>query len=144
MFATEIENSYPTIRTAVSGRDQMASAGTTTCGAGLRTRRGSWASVSCAMVRHYAQTFLGPAQYDWEFTDLTFSWLRETDIVPIVDLCHFGVPDWMATSRTRTFPALRGVRTGLCASVSVGPALHAGERDVHRAVLGRTAGGTSD
>src|SRR3546814_19479928 len=39
------------------------------------------------------RTFLGPGRYDWEFTDLTFVEMRRRDIIPIVDLCHFRVPD---------------------------------------------------
>ena len=41
------------------------------------------------------KTWLGPGKYDWEFTDLTFAELKKRDITPIVDLCHFGVPDWV-------------------------------------------------
>ncbi|MDQ3534591.1 MAG: family 1 glycosylhydrolase, partial [Bacteroidota bacterium] len=38
----------------------------------------------------------GPGQYDWSFTDETFQFMEQLGIIPIVDLCHFGVPDWMA------------------------------------------------
>jgi beta-glucosidase/6-phospho-beta-glucosidase/beta-galactosidase len=49
-------------------------------------------------------TFLGPGQYDWEFADLAFEELRRRDIVPITDLCHFGVPDWIGDFQNEDFP----------------------------------------
>jgi beta-glucosidase len=51
------------------------------------------------------RTFLGPDRYDWEFADLTFRKLREMGIIPIVDLCHFGVPDWLGDFQNPDFPA---------------------------------------
>lgn len=43
----------------------------------------------------YHRTHLGPDRYDWSFTDDVFARLRSLDIEPIVDLCHFAVPDWV-------------------------------------------------
>jgi beta-glucosidase/6-phospho-beta-glucosidase/beta-galactosidase len=51
-------------------------------------------------------TYLGPGRYDWEFADLTFGELRRRDITPIVDLCHFGVPDWIGNFQNPDFPEL--------------------------------------
>ncbi|MFD1612196.1 family 1 glycosylhydrolase [Sphingomonas tabacisoli] len=51
-------------------------------------------------------TFLGPGKYDWEFADMTFAELRRRDITPIVDLCHFGVPDWIGNFQNTDFPEL--------------------------------------
>lgn len=48
----------------------------------------------------------GANQYDWEFTDLTFADLKRRDIVPICDLCHFGVPDWLGNFQNPDFPDL--------------------------------------
>ena len=49
----------------------------------------------------------GPGLYDWSFTDETFQDLRRRDIVPIVDLCHFGLPDWLGNSfQNPDFPEL--------------------------------------
>ncbi|MDB5930246.1 MAG: glycoside hydrolase family 1, partial [Polaromonas sp.] len=42
---------------------------------------------------------------DWEFADLTFAELKRRNIVPIVDLCHFGVPDWLGNFQNPDFPA---------------------------------------
>lgn len=52
------------------------------------------------------KTFLGQDRHDWEFADVTFARLKERDIVPIVDLCHFGVPDWIGNFQNSDFPAL--------------------------------------
>jgi len=51
-------------------------------------------------------TFIGPGRYDWSFADETFNELRRLDLVPIVDLCHFGVPDWIGNFQNPDFPAL--------------------------------------
>ena len=52
------------------------------------------------------RTWLGHGRYDWEFADLTFDYLKSLDIMPIVDLCHFGVPDWIGDFQNPDFPAL--------------------------------------
>ena len=49
-------------------------------------------------------TWLGDGKYDWEFADLTFGDLFRRNIVPIVDLCHFGVPDWLGDFQNSDFP----------------------------------------
>jgi beta-glucosidase/6-phospho-beta-glucosidase/beta-galactosidase len=50
------------------------------------------------------RTHTGPGQYDWAFTDQVFNRLKELEIVPIVDLCHFGVPDWLGNFQNPDFP----------------------------------------
>jgi beta-glucosidase/6-phospho-beta-glucosidase/beta-galactosidase len=50
------------------------------------------------------RTYLGPDQYDWEFADLALNELKRRDITPIVDLCHFGVPDWLGNFQNPDFP----------------------------------------
>jgi beta-glucosidase len=52
------------------------------------------------------RTYLAPNRYDWEFADLTFADLKRRDIIPIVDLCHFGVPDWIGNFQNPDFPQL--------------------------------------
>jgi len=47
------------------------------------------------------KTFLGHACYDWSFTDEVYNGLRTREIVPITDLCHFRVPDWIGNFKTR-------------------------------------------
>jgi beta-glucosidase/6-phospho-beta-glucosidase/beta-galactosidase len=48
----------------------------------------------------------GPDRYDWDFTDAVFGEMRRLGIVPIVDLCHFGVPDWIGDFQNPDWPAL--------------------------------------
>jgi beta-glucosidase/6-phospho-beta-glucosidase/beta-galactosidase len=52
------------------------------------------------------RAWLGPNRFDWEFADVTFGDLLARDITPIVDLCHFGVPDWIGNFQNPDFPAL--------------------------------------
>jgi beta-glucosidase/6-phospho-beta-glucosidase/beta-galactosidase len=52
------------------------------------------------------KTFLGPNRFDWSFSDEVFRSMYDHDIVPIVDLCHFGVPDWIGNFQNPDFPAL--------------------------------------
>jgi beta-glucosidase/6-phospho-beta-glucosidase/beta-galactosidase len=52
----------------------------------------------------YYKTHLGPGKFDWSFTDETFHRLKEMHIIPIVDLCHFGVPDWIGNFQNPDFP----------------------------------------
>lgn len=52
------------------------------------------------------RVWLGVGRYDWEFTDLAFSDLFRRDLTPIVDLCHFGVPDWIGNFQNPEFPEL--------------------------------------
>lgn len=54
----------------------------------------------------YYKTHTGPGTYDWEFTDQTFTRLKELGITPIVDLCHFGVPDWIGNFQNKDWPKL--------------------------------------
>ena len=52
------------------------------------------------------RTWVGPGQYDWSFADETFADLLRRDLVPIVDLCHFGVPDWLGNFQNPDFARL--------------------------------------
>jgi len=47
---------------------------------------------------------LGPGRYDWEFTDGVMAEIKRLGLVPIVDLCHFGVPDWIGNFQNPDFP----------------------------------------
>ena len=40
------------------------------------------------------------------FADLAFAEQLRLDIAPIVDLCHFGVPDWIGNFQNEDFPEL--------------------------------------
>lgn len=107
MFATGIENSYPTILLP-NGRtkrvDEMEKAGHYQC----------WQKdfelvkeSGIEFLRYgppYYATHLSPGKYDWTFTDETFRMLKEMNITPIVDLCHFGVPLWLGNFQNADFP----------------------------------------
>ena len=107
MFATGIENSYPTIILpdgTIKRVDEMEK----TC------HYDHW-QTDFQLVREMGIDFLrygppyyrvhtGPGSYDWSFTDEVFNKLIEMGITPIIDLCHFGVPDWMGNFQNPGFP----------------------------------------
>jgi beta-glucosidase/6-phospho-beta-glucosidase/beta-galactosidase len=106
IFATGIENSYPTILSDghVKRIDQMQS-----CGHYDRWREDFRLvkQLGINFLRYgppYYKTHLGPGQYDWSFADETFNELKKLNIVPIVDLCHFGVPDWIESFQNPDWP----------------------------------------
>jgi beta-glucosidase/6-phospho-beta-glucosidase/beta-galactosidase len=106
MFATGIENSIPTIHNGRTRVDQMASCG----------HYKHWKldfdlveDMGLEFLRYgppLHTTYLGPGRYDWEFADLALADLRRRGIVPIIDLCHFGVPDWIGNFQNPDFPQL--------------------------------------
>lgn len=107
MFATGMENSYPTIILPGGTRkrvDEMAKA----------NHYQLWENdldlvrqLGIFYLRYgppYYATHTAPGQYDWNFSELTFNRIRELKITPIVDLCHFGVPDWLDNFQNPDFP----------------------------------------
>ncbi len=106
MFATGIENSYPTI--LVDGKkvrvDEMEKTGH------YQRFREDFAllgDMGIEFLRYgppYYKTHTGPGRYDWSFTDEAFNELRALSITPIVDLCHFGVPDWVESFQNPDWP----------------------------------------
>ncbi|MBC6989646.1 family 1 glycosylhydrolase [Hymenobacter sp. BT491] len=106
LFATGIENSNPTIQGGKVRVDEMEK-----CGhyEHWRTDFDLVQELGISFLRYgppIHTTFLGPGKYDWTFADKTFNDLRRRDIVPIVDLCHFGVPDWIGNFQNPDFPVL--------------------------------------
>lgn len=107
MFTTGMENSYPTILLP-NGKtkrvDEMEKA----------DHYNRWREdfqlvkeLGIEFLRYgppYYKTHIGPGQFDWSFTDETFNALKEMNITPIVDLCHFGVPDWLGNFQNPEFP----------------------------------------
>jgi beta-glucosidase/6-phospho-beta-glucosidase/beta-galactosidase len=106
MFCTGIENSIPTINNGRTRVDQLV-----VCGH-YRYWRDDFDLVQelgLQFLRYgppLHRTFLAPGKYDWEFADVTFEDLKARDITPIVDLCHFGVPDWIGNFQNPDFPEL--------------------------------------
>jgi beta-glucosidase/6-phospho-beta-glucosidase/beta-galactosidase len=106
IFATGIEGSIPTIAEGKVRRDQMAECGHYDH---WRTDFALAAQLGIRFLRYgppLHTTFAGPGRYDWAFADATFGELRRLDIVPIADLCHFGVPDWIGNFQNPDFPKL--------------------------------------
>lgn len=105
IFATGIECSYPTIETSTGKvrRDQMEECG----------HYDRWLEdleltndLGISFLRYgppYYRMHLGAERYDWTWTDLVMPKMREMGIVPIVDLCHFGVPDWIGDFQNPDF-----------------------------------------
>lgn len=104
MFATGIENSIPKIKGGTIRVDQMES-----CGhyRHWKTDFDLLDEIGLRYLRYgppLHTTLIGPERYDWEFADLAFGELYRRNIVPIVDLCHFGVPDWLGDFQNPDFP----------------------------------------
>jgi beta-glucosidase/6-phospho-beta-glucosidase/beta-galactosidase len=112
MFATGIENSIPKINGGAIRVDQMDSCGH------YRHWRSDFDCVEELGLRYLRYgpplhtTLIGPGQYDWEFADVTFADLRRRNIIPIVDLCHFGVPDWLGDFQNPDFPEQLAIYAG--------------------------------
>ena len=95
MFATGIECSYPTIEGGRWRIDQLAETG-----------HYQYWRRDFELVRELGLKYLrygpplhliyqGGDKFDWSFADLVMPAMRELEIEPIIDLCHFGVPDWL-------------------------------------------------
>src|SRR4051812_25745885 len=95
MFATGIECSYPTLEGGRWRMDQMAACG----------HYRHW-QQDLELVRDLGLSYLrygppmhliheGSAKYNWAFFDEIGAEMQRLGIVPIMDLCHFGVPDWL-------------------------------------------------
>jgi beta-glucosidase/6-phospho-beta-glucosidase/beta-galactosidase len=106
MFATGIENSYPTIQ--IHGHkvrvDEMEK---TKHYENWRQDFALTRELGLRYLRYgppYYRVHLRPGKYDWGFVDETFNELRRLRITPIVDLCHFGVPDWIGGFQNEDWP----------------------------------------
>lgn len=103
MFATGIENSIPRIKNGSVRVDQMEACGH------YKHWRTDFDLVQDMGIRYLRYgpplhtTLLGPGKYDWSFADETFAELRRRRLIPIVDLCHFGVPDWIGDFQNPDF-----------------------------------------
>jgi beta-glucosidase len=105
LFATGIENSYPTIE---GGKriDQMDK-----CGHYAR-----WEDdfhlvkeMGLPALRYgpaYYRTHVAPDRFDWSSADAPMQRLRTLGVEVIADLCHFGVPNWLGGFQDPAFPVL--------------------------------------
>jgi beta-glucosidase len=106
MFCTGIENSAPVINNGRKRVDELEKCG----------HYNNWQKdfdlvkeMGIQFLRYgppIHTTFLGHGKYDWAFADLTLEYLKKQEILPITDLCHFGVPDWIGDFQNPDFPAL--------------------------------------
>lgn len=108
MFATGIENSYPTIewQGKTIRQDELAKTKHYQC---WRDDFRLLQELGIQYLRYgppYFSAHAGPGRYDWTFTDETFRALQEQKVTPIVDLCHFGVPDWIGNFQNSDWPRL--------------------------------------
>lgn len=106
MFATGIENSIPTIGGGRLRMDEFEKCGHYRY---WRTDFDLVQETGISVLRYgppLHRTFLGVDYYDWSFADETFNDLRRRNLVAIVDLCHFGVPDWIGNFQNPDFPQL--------------------------------------
>jgi beta-glucosidase/6-phospho-beta-glucosidase/beta-galactosidase len=104
MFATGIECSYPTLEGGRWRMDQMAACGHYRHWAGdLELVR----SLGLRYLRYGPPLHLihqGPGPYDWAFLDDVGVEMQRFGIVPIMDLCHFGLPDWLQNFQNPEVP----------------------------------------
>lgn len=107
MFATGIENSYPNITLPDGSRkriDELEKTGH------YKYWKEDFRLVKESGIEHlrygppYYSVHVGPGKYDWSFTDEVFNEMKELNITPIVDLCHFGVPDWIGDFQNTDWP----------------------------------------
>ena len=108
MFATGIENSYPTIewQGKTIRQDELAKTNH------YKRWRDDFALLKELGIEYlrygppYFSVHTGPGKYDWSFVDDTFHALRQQKVTVIADLCHFGVPDWIGNFQNPDFPRL--------------------------------------
>ena len=106
VFATGIENSNPTIQGGKHRVDELEKCGHYKY---WRTDFDLVQEMGISFLRYgppLHTTFRGVGRYDWAFADETFQDLKRRNIMPIVDLCHFGVPDWIGNFQNPDFPEL--------------------------------------
>ena len=95
IFATGIECSYPTVENGKWRRDELYGA-----------RHYDFWQRDFELARELGTTHLrygpplhlvlaGPGQYRWDLVDEPMAELEQHGPEPIVDLCHFGLPNWL-------------------------------------------------
>ncbi len=104
MFATGIECSYPTIDGKKIRRDMLAE-----CGHYDRWKEDFRLvkDLGINVLRYglpYYSIHKGPGQFDWSFADQVMNEIKRLEIVPILDLMHFGVPDWVGDFQNPELP----------------------------------------
>lgn len=106
MFATGIECSYPTIDHGKIRRDELAECG----------HYEHWKEdfnlvkeLGLHVLRYglpYYSIQKSADKFDWSFADEVMDGLKRLKITPILDLMHFGVPDWIGNFQNPELPVL--------------------------------------
>lgn len=104
MFATGIECSYPTIENGKIRRDLLEE-----CEHYARFEEDLHLikDLGLKVVRYglpYYKIAAREGRYDWEFADKAMNLLKELELTPILDLMHFGVPDWVGDYQNPELP----------------------------------------
>jgi len=104
MFATGIECSYPTIEHGKVRRDLLEE-----CGHYKHWRKDLQLvkDLGLKVLRYglpYHLVHQGPGRYDWSFADEVMKEIKRLKITPIMDLLHFGVPDWLGNFQNPELP----------------------------------------
>ena len=104
MFATGIECSDPTIDHGRTRRDQLEE-----CGHYAHWKKDLQLvkSMGLKVLRYglpYHRMHRGPGRYDWSFADEALGEIKRLGITPILDLMHFGVPDWLGNFQNPELP----------------------------------------
>jgi len=108
MFATGVENSYPTIewKGKTIRQDELEKTGH------YKRWKDDFALLQELGIEYlrygppYFSTHTGAGRYDWNFADETFHALHEQKVTLIADLCHFGVPEWIGNFQNADWPKL--------------------------------------
>src|SRR5579884_1953637 len=93
MFATGIENSYPTIALPDGRTKRVDEMEKTLHYERWRDDFELVKELGIEYLRYgppYYKCHVAPGKYDWSFADETFNALHKMEITPIADLCHFG------------------------------------------------------
>ena len=104
MFATGIECSYPTIENGKVRRDLLEE-----CGhyerfeADLHLIKDLGLKAARYGLPYY-KIARREGRYDWEFADRAMALIKKLELTPILDLMHFGVPDWVGDFQNPELP----------------------------------------
>jgi len=104
MFATGIECSYPTIDNGKTRRDMLEE-----CGhyKNMKQDLGLVKELGLNVLRYglpYYSISKSDGKYDWSFADEAMNEIKRLGITPILDLMHFGVPDWIGNFQNPELP----------------------------------------
>ena len=106
MFATGIECSYPTIDHGKTRRDLLAECRHYEC---WKEDFGLVKELGLNVLRYglpYYSIHQSYDKFDWSFADVVMNELKRLEITPILDLMHFGVPDWVGNYQNPELPLL--------------------------------------